>query len=166
MKKYISKFPEAKQIGILYHFTSIKNLILIIKNNQLLGAINGISTTRDKFGWKHMTTIAGNQCAIILDGDKISNNYKIFPYQDLSDKYSDEQEERIPVRVIKNIDKYIKKIVLLYPENWRIDYRDILLINRLIGNTENDEEINIDYVIDFISKKFKIEIISKETKRY
>lgn len=153
-------FSEAKQAGILYHITSIKNLLAIIKTNQLQGAIFGISTTRDKNGYKHIKGLAGSGCQLVLDGNKISNNYKIQPYQDTTDKYEDEYEERIKTRLIKNINKYIIMIQLLYPKNWNYSEKDIYILNRLM-NKSIDTDFSIDILIDYIKQFFKVEIIGK-----
>ncbi len=153
---------ESKQVGNLYHITSLINLLSIIKTNQLRGAINGISTTRDKLGWKHIRGLGGSQCYIVLDGDKISDNYKVTPYQDLTDAYSDEQEEYIHTRLLKNVSKYIKEIVLIHPENYMLDYKETILINRLIGitNLEEREIFSLKNILEFLRSRFKVSIIT------
>ena len=114
---------EAKQVGILYHWTSLKNLEDIIKTNIIRPTYsefddedNGVSLTRSKN--KHQFGIAeAADCVIVLDGDKLSNNYKIKPYNDTEtaqyDDFGifDEMEERL-LGAIKNLNKYIVKIIL------------------------------------------------------
>jgi len=151
------KLIEAKQVGVLYHITSIINLLSILKTNQLQGAVNGTSTTRDRLGWKTMRGIAGNQCMIVLDGDKLSNKYRIQPYQDTTDSYTDEQEETIITRVINNIDRYILKIVFLKPDNWIFRDRQEMMVNRLIGN-DLEDELSIESIISFIDGEYSIPI--------
>jgi hypothetical protein len=121
--KYNDDLEEAKQAGILYHWTSLKNLEDIIKTNTIRPAYsefddedNGVSLTRSKN--KHQFGIAeAADCVIVLDGDKLSNNYKIKPYNDLEvaqyDDFGifDEMEERL-LGSIKNLNKYIVKIIL------------------------------------------------------
>ena len=150
MKRY-KNFIEAKQVGVLYHITSIKNLLAILKTNQLQGAINGISTTRNKYLYKTISTVGGNQCQLVLNGDKLSNKYKIKPYNDLTNiSYGDENEELIYTRVINNVKKYIIKVQLLKPSNWWFkDKKDLMTINRLLGkDLEDDFDVNI--LIDFL----------------
>jgi hypothetical protein len=125
---------EAKQVGILYHFTLLKNLSFIIKNNTLIasnttGSINKklkiqcVSLTRTLN--KNQFNIANkSECVLILDGNKLSNNYKINPFHDsnqyyFSDEEYDEMEERI-CKDITNLNKYIIKIIL-YKTNLEIE---------------------------------------------
>jgi hypothetical protein len=70
----------------------------------------------------------GGESIIVVDGDKLSNNYKIRPYQDINPFLSDiddeslsfeggkneEYEERVD-KNITNLNKYIIKIILLIP---------------------------------------------------
>jgi hypothetical protein len=90
-----SQLNEAKQVGTLYHWTKLGNLSNIIKNNTLLpghsshGDYDYISLTRskdkDQFGISEEA-----DCAIVLDGDKLSNKYKITPYHDWeTEEYDD-----------------------------------------------------------------------------
>jgi hypothetical protein len=82
---------EGKQVGTLYHYTTLKNAIQILKDNALKrstepqedeygGERDGISFTR----FSH-TNILGSSddrlsVRLKLDGDKLSNKYKILPY--------------------------------------------------------------------------------------
>ena len=107
---------EAKQVGRLYHYTSVPSLLNILKQNSL--RITGrpyISFTRNKNF--HKTTrfgLGGNMdCRIIVDGDKLTDNYKIEPYQyhfkdydDIPQSSKDESEEVVH-KSIGNLKKYI-----------------------------------------------------------
>lgn len=108
---------EAKQVGIVYHFTNYKNIIDILDDNILMiGNHDYISTTRNKQFKK-----TNLQVRITLDGTKISNNYKIEPYNYFSNDFvgrgEDEMEERIITRKLENLDKYIKKIDIKYHDS-------------------------------------------------
>ena len=125
-----NKLVEGKQVGTLYHFTLLKNLFNIIKDNTLKA-----STTTDFIDKKLKLTCVSltrtlnktqfaisqdSEALIILDGDKLSNNYKITPYHDpnqyyFSDEEYDEMEERI-CKDINNLNKYIIKIILFTPD--------------------------------------------------
>jgi hypothetical protein len=91
----LKEIIEAKQVGTLYHWTTLKNLMGIIKTNRLNtghsghGEFDYISTTRSKD--KTQFGIAENSdVVLVLDGDKISNRYKIIPYHDLeTEEYDD-----------------------------------------------------------------------------
>jgi hypothetical protein len=91
----LKEINEGKQVGILYHWTKLKNLENIIKTNRLdtshagHGLFDYVSTTRSKdklqFGISEHSDVA-----LVLDGDKISNTYKIMPYHDLeTEEYDD-----------------------------------------------------------------------------
>jgi hypothetical protein len=122
----LNKLNEGKQVGTLYHFTSLKNLSSIIQNNTLIASnttdfidkkikLQCISLTRTP-NKKQFGISNESECVLILDGDKLSNNYKITPYHDpnqyyFSDEEYDEMEERI-CKDIVNLSKYIIKIIL------------------------------------------------------
>jgi len=147
---------EAKQVGTLYHFTWISNLKNILKDNKLglgdsstytrkflpqPGKYGPVSLTRNKNFSKNIPhTFKNTSVSIALDGDKISNNYKIKPYHwDPShswpknspeyekwikkhgkDAFADQMEETTDT--IKNLDKYITKVTIyknnIYNDPW------------------------------------------------
>ena len=123
----IKKLEEAKQVGLLYHATELENVIDILKSNKLIAMRDiGISVSRSKnfFLYNSLYTYHNydpwNAC-LVLDGDKLSNNYKILPFQypnerdsfetliitnkDLNDKKYD-----YPVSSINKYYNWIKKI--------------------------------------------------------
>ena len=105
---------EAKQAGPLYHFTSFDGLKGILESNTLKvgddsnfetgGNPGSISLTRNKNLWYFPYRIE-------LDGDKLSNNYKITPYQWSGGEHKSEWEESID-KDIKNIKSYITSIAV------------------------------------------------------
>lgn len=117
-RKWTETINEGKQVGTLYHVTSPEKYKKIINQNVLKGGfINidgketvGISTTRNK-NFKY----DGNTVQIALDGDKLSNKYKIRPYDYWMRNYpvhnnpqaQDEDEEIILTSSIDNIKDYI-----------------------------------------------------------
>lgn len=173
MKRYNRKFIEAKQVGTLYHFTSFIKLPLILQRNELMVGQDGyVSFTRDKhFLSKSRYSLSMNQatvgCAIIIDGDKLSNNYKITPY-DYFDAYNtfynqksshltgeDESEETVN-KSIKNLNRYILGIII-YKNLYERDGRVTKVLNGLFDEHQ-DEYLFKDY-ISYIKKfKYRIEI--------
>ena len=140
---------EAKQVGVIYHYTDKKGLAGILKSNSIksndehyLGnVINYISFTRNKnFHKKGMSFGVKLEYRIAIDGNKLSNRYKIKPFAyipgwDYTDSWEydwlddepesvrrnffnatgeyDEQEERITFKKpskIGNIKSYIIKV--------------------------------------------------------
>lgn len=67
---------EAKQVGTLYHSTTLKGLINILQTNTIKSSLEtGISFTRNKnFIYNNHPFI------LVLDGDKLSENYKVQPF--------------------------------------------------------------------------------------
>lgn len=121
---------ESKQVGPLYHFTDFFSLKKILTSNTMIGSygnqdIKGryISTTRDKNFYKSDPNLGVEnlQVALIFDGNKLSNKYKIKPYayepyRDL-DRSGAEAEELIilPGRDLPNIKSYLSGVILLKP---------------------------------------------------
>ena len=114
---------EGKQVGLLYHFTSTNSLDKILKDNKINGSfmyevgdkeLYGVSTTRNK---NLNYDLQRNNVRITLDGNKLSNNYKITPRDYFERQYNipdnpqtiDEDEEVIltPKGYINNIKNYI-----------------------------------------------------------
>ena len=79
---------ESKQVGTLYHYTKLDSLKSIIDDGILMGTPS-LSFTRDKNFHKSYRDIgAGYGKGLIavrltVDGNKLSNRYKIEPYADL-----------------------------------------------------------------------------------
>ena len=100
---YERKFREEKQLGTLYHFTSIARLEDIINSDYILKSnskaiindkhIFTISFTRDfalDTTWTRFSDVR-----ISVDGTKLSNKYKIVPYADFPRNYKKEREEAL-----------------------------------------------------------------------
>ena len=133
--KFIKLFEdyiiESKQVGILYHSTHIQQALSIISENSIDGSYfgnvdsekMGLSTTRNK------NFIYDRRCVqFVINGDKISNNYKIIQYDYWLGNYNvsdnpqtqDEFEEIIitPKGKIKNFNDYLLCVnILIYDEN-------------------------------------------------
>jgi hypothetical protein len=134
---------EGKQTGVLYHNTNIENAKSILKTNNLrisnkdLNSLIDYRTFRDdnviispfgpflkdktkikpyiSFTRNKMYKRTNDNVQFILDGNKLSQNYKINPYSQFGGREADEMEERV-YRDITNLDKYIIKIILPFNE--------------------------------------------------
>jgi len=88
MIRLIDLLREAKQVGILYHYTIYENAVDILKDSNLKSGmsddnLSSVSFTRDKNFHKQHRTLSKfmePQCRFTFDGDKLSNKYKISPY--------------------------------------------------------------------------------------
>jgi len=137
VKTFKQFIEEGKQVGLLYHYTSFDRLLGILKSDVLYGdesvrdganntRMRGVSLTRDK-NFHHQRDARASgilsrnnvliYVSLVIDGDKLSNNYKIVPYTDYDWQYKDPMKNRIYNEMeefvkgdIKNIKKYIKEI--------------------------------------------------------
>jgi hypothetical protein len=131
VKEEIRKvLQESKQVGTLYHFTSFDSLESILKTNTIKGSwgnqdVKGkyISTTRNKNFWKDDPNLGAEELnvALVFNGNKLSNKYKIKPYayepyRDL-DRSGSEAEELVllPQGILPNVRSYLLGVMLLEP---------------------------------------------------
>lgn len=136
-KKESLNVNEAKQVGTLYHVCTLDDYTYYIKPKDILKAsgqyynqqfddYNCVSFTRDKGfvvdTYKNGELGEGRNglVQLVIDGNKLSNNYKIVPYNDFFNREGDRRKQKIDpedlefeecVRgPIKNLSKYIKEI--------------------------------------------------------
>lgn len=123
---------EAKQVGTLYHFTSYPSLIKIINSGFVLTTTQTdiqpyVSFTRNK---RFQSDTISTQVRLTVDGDKLSNKYKISPHADTKAGYGrksqDEAEERISLIKYPNGVDVSKSLieVTLRKLNPNIDWDD------------------------------------------
>jgi hypothetical protein len=107
----LKEITEGYQFGVLYHYTEEWQLEKIIQSNILKGPIS-LTRSQDSF----VKDFMGNVPIIVLDQDKLRNNYKIRPYQSYDDEGRSEDEmEEVIDKDVTNLDKYITKIILPKP---------------------------------------------------
>jgi len=131
-KEYLD---EAKQVGLIYHFTTLENAWLILSDMELVTddstdfnafdsgfslkrAREGVSFTRNKN--LKITANAGGKAGkswgavrIVFDGDKMSNKYKFEPYVDTQNHVitqDDQREEIIKKPKVKLSKDMIKRV--------------------------------------------------------
>lgn len=138
-KKYVT---EAKQVGTLYHICSLSDLEYIIPNdtlsssgmyyNKLLKTDKAVSFTRDKNFHVDVPKVANSpiRVQLVVDGDKLSENHKVTPYNDFytgneldSNVYAPKspykidpkylEKEEAVIGPIKNFSKYLKSINII-----------------------------------------------------
>jgi hypothetical protein len=129
IQNFADYINEGKQVGIIYHFTSLTKFKSILNSDCLLGSQMNqydkndenfyISFTRNKnlFKQKHLG-IDGNLVKITLDGDKLSNTFKFSPFNALHSQkmYRIEAEERLNLKnkyKLSNLDKYVIKYEII-----------------------------------------------------
>jgi hypothetical protein len=162
--KFIQIINEAKQVGEIYHYTALANALKIINDNELFSshADRGfsISFTRDKYFLnKPRIGLGGTDIAFVIDGNKLSNNYKINPNKFTTDNVGNEQEERIQdIKKITNFKNYVKEVWIFKS---RIeDYNDFNkrkmqdLISTRFFNNNNFKLIDVQK--KFVENKYKV----------
>lgn len=115
------KILEAKSVGKLFHVCSIKSLIYNLTNNiitpgqkpnqrlQTKSLERSISFTRNSsYVVDTISSDDGLAFQIVLNGNKLSENYPIEPYADIKHGYSRiESEEAVFGKEITNLKDYI-----------------------------------------------------------
>ena len=119
---------ESKQVGTIYHVCNLDSLNHILKTNtiessgkwynHLYHGDEFVSFTRDQYmipnDGLHYLTSQNILFQIVVDGNKLSENYKIGPYNDMPfngyDFPVDREKEEAVKGPIKNASKYIKEI--------------------------------------------------------
>ena len=101
----IKKLLEAKQVGIIYHYTNLVGLRGILKTNSLEGKFNRICFTRDNNLFNFKDWSVSNDVKIIIDGNLLSEKYQIYPYNSFNVRK--EAEERINIKNIPELNKYV-----------------------------------------------------------
>ena len=156
MKRFKEYIVERKQVGELYHITSMQNLPSILRTNKLKSHYDYVSFTRDKNLINDMNNDFGT-ILITLDGEKLSDKYKIQPFDYFSRRKTrggyGEREERIMKKEIPNIAKYIKSIEVNKDDSvkfpmWNTGFEDI-------ADWDHFKNIINNYAEDLKIKKVK-----------
>lgn len=164
-KEYLQ---EGKHIGTLYHFTRPRNLKKIISGSdvsspfELISWNGNISCTRNAC---MSTEIFNNDFSIkdgyivriSLDGDKISQKYKIKPAAGYTDNDSDIfNQDKNNKRVLRNIGEY-EEVILIKKINILpfIKQIDIYNYNNYSKELYNEIKNQVDFEVNLV-RKFKI----------
>lgn len=155
MIKLIDLLNEGKQVGVLYHLMDKNSFIFNLENDKIGNRKDDqLSFSRSKNFDSIPQHLPKDKvfARFTIDGNKLSNNYKIFP---VDDKYyksknntkdpldwlfenKDEFEERV-IGVINNIGKYII-VIDVFKE---IDNKTKSLLNQYLKKYSN---IKLNYI--------------------
>ncbi|MFW6243390.1 MAG: hypothetical protein ACOC2W_04455 [bacterium] len=116
IKNYNNFLLEGKQVGNLYHIVDLEKIFYILENNKIKNYhFNFISTTRDKMLNHYVGDSPTSIFKLELDGNKLSNRFKIKPfvYKSITDiSFYEEKEEVIKTNEIKNVMQYVNRFIL------------------------------------------------------
>ena len=171
MIKLTDLLNEGKQVGTLYHFTTLNSLLDILKSNKLTTRTYNIdspygkqviSLTRnknfDKTNQIFWFRLAGNRpinVRLTLDGDKLSNNYHLEPVRDqwVFISYNPKSKWSKTPKVVKKAKKYYtadESEERLITNKDYIPLKDYLLEIKIIGVDQNT-----DWVRELVPQEFK-----------
>jgi len=159
------KIFESKYVNQrAYHFTSELSLIDIVKCDCLKAMNTGfISLTRDKFLYDKSDYISP-EIRIVLDIEKLTNDYKIIPYQQVSNIFDKElkslkskwkghperdlttieSEEKVLIKKISNLHKYIISIDFRSKDKYQLRFDRNIFDNINLQNYINKYNIKIN----------------------
>ncbi len=119
-KEYL--LSEGKQVGTLYHFTSINSLLKLIGTNFKFNANNNyVSFTRDYQLPKTVprdSSFAFSKVRVDIDGDKISNHYKVLPILGLKDENDPDIFNNTKQRINKTVDRESETVIISKSKNY------------------------------------------------
>jgi len=149
MIQLIDLLKEAKQVGTIYHYTTFESGLKILKSNKFKSSdaddstntkpVFAVSFTRDKrFHDNHVVgfdvSSIGNkpQLRFTIDGNKLSNKFKIEPYSQQSSFSKNRKGFEAEERVISNkpftipVSTYLKSIDVLVEYKKPSDKSDLI----------------------------------------
>lgn len=137
MRTFKQHLEEAKQVGIIYHFTSFDKMIRILEADMMKSEYGYISFTRN-----YKLAYGSNNVRITFDGDKMSNKFKIAPFVFVKDRrrYGEEMEERIVKERIYGVIKYIKQIDIITPKIHQENFQTRW------NNFKEDKKLKLDLI--------------------
>ena len=154
---------EAKQVGDIYHVCSLDSMKFIswsdslqsakLNTNKLMGG-DVVSFTRNKRFISWTLNDEKFLFQIEVDGNKLSENYKVTPYNDFVDHKegtplpSKTQFEECVVGPIHNFKKYIKSVNFMYTDDFFSTFKSEFDFNSFVNTLED-----IEYYLDSIPTK-------------
>jgi len=154
----VSRLIESKQVGTIYHVMDTTKFIYMLRNNKLDAPT---SFTRNK----NYDAVAGREknytYQIVVDGDKLSDNFKVEPVDHSDGWVSDEAEEFVG-STINQIGKYITGIIVIRKKMlpWKSRGYDKGTYNDFFHGVTNTEISST--LLDFLEKYPHIKVFIKD----
>ena len=132
---------EGKQVGTIYHFTKYENFISILDSGFKMGTLSGsgvISFTRNKSAWNvpgsDIASMKPN-VALVIDGDKLSNKYKIVPVAGAYDPNKPDPFQKGIERVPRDWGEAEEAVII--PKSGTIDISQSIKGVAIMANPKN-----------------------------
>lgn len=118
LRKLENKYNEAKQVGDIYHVAELSRAGKIADSDQLGLKGHSFFTREKNFNIvaHHFTDNVFISVRFTVDGDKLSENYKVDPVNNHWDD-GDIQWEVITNRSVKNFHKFVKAVDIMADTN-------------------------------------------------
>jgi hypothetical protein len=154
------RFLESKGYNTLYHILDYRKLNYVLETNTIRSYTAGggrISLTRDKMFNSYLGATVGTIFKLEIDGRKLSSKYKISPfrYKTHNAGYLTEYEEQVKASTIKNVFKYIKRIVILKEEVERMKYDYDKKISAWFSTEGTRSNDNLPFIIKNLKEKIE-----------
>ena len=152
-------YLEAKQVGTLYHFTKLKAIEKIIKSGFVLKSsdLKYISFTRDFKLPYSASEFYDHIIRIAINGNNLSNKYKIEPFQYRSSRTKDTEAEERVMKERVNILPYIIQIDIF--EDFRQEYEAGYIKNLIDETKKKFPNIKTNLVTKWRPVKWVLNII-------
>lgn len=125
LNHYPAGLIEGKQVGIIYHFTKYPNFLNILDSDFKMTTLSGagvVSFTRNRFAWNvpgSDIAVMNPNVALVIDGDKLSNKYKIVPVAGAYDPASPNPFQKGISRVPKDWGEAEEAVII--PKSGSVD---------------------------------------------
>ena len=97
----MAKLNEAKQVGLLFHCTTLEGFADMADHDRIGKYPDStVCFSRDR-NYNHVIgSMIPQHVQLVLDGDRLSNKYKIIPYDDgFTSRRRSESEERVETQI-------------------------------------------------------------------
>lgn len=124
LKTFESFLFEEKEVGLIYHFTSLDALEDILAEDKMIANYGYMSFSRNPL-LASTYEYAKKEARITFDGDEMSNKFRFEPFMFGGRyQYGAEREERIKQSEINGIKKYIIQAEAIKPKAHIKEFED------------------------------------------
>lgn len=167
---YLNNIKEAKQVGIIYHFTTIDSIKMLLNKKKMeeygceiltfLSNNSHLSTTRDYMLVNSPLptfNVSKYNIRIAINGDKLSNKYKIKPINGLHDNSKNIFGTELNFKRVKH--KSEKEEVILCPKSGSFKLKEYIEEIQIYNHDEEASQEIFNTIKDIINlEKLNIKV--------